>query len=64
MAKQKVSKHDEYVEKVKEFAVYVDSEIRTVGIYATNEDATIANKSFALKKLKSLYRYHIQMVVK
>lgn len=61
---EKISKHDEYVEKVKQFAVYVDSDIKTVGIYATNEDAARANRDHALKKLKNLYNYKIQMVIK
>lgn len=60
----KILKEDECVERVQKFAVYVDKELRTVGIYATNEDALQAEKSSALKKLKSLYNYHIQMVIK
>lgn len=61
---KKISKHDEYVEAVEKFAVYVNTSEKTVGIYATFEDAEIANKSKALKKLKNTYHYHIQMVIK
>lgn len=55
---------EEYIEKVKEFASYVDQKEKVVGIYATNEDALIAEKSFALKKLRNLYKFKIQMVIK
>lgn len=61
---EKISKHDEYVEKVKEFAVYVDSDIKTVGIYATMEDCEKADKNVYLKKLKNTFKYKIQMVIK
>lgn len=64
MVKEKTSKRDEYLERVKSFAAYVDSNENVVGIYATNEDCLIANKSIALKKLQSLFNYKIQMVIK
>lgn len=60
----KILKEDEYVGRVQKFAVYVDKELRTVGIYATNEDALVANRSKALKKLVNTYKYHVQMVIK
>ena len=56
MAKKR-SKHDEYVEEVETFAAYVNRETMTIGIYATAEDALVANYSTALKRLKGFDRY-------
>ncbi len=61
---EKISKHDEYLQAVEKFAVYVNTELKTVGIYATVEDSLRANKSKALKKLKTLFKYNVQMVIK
>ena len=55
---------DEYTEKVLEFAAYINHNEKVVGIYATNEECVIAESSFALKKLRNLYKYRIQMVIK
>ena len=63
MAKQKVSKHDEYLEKVQEFARYVDTKEKIVGINSDYKNSKIANDSFALKKLRKLYGYKIQMCI-
>jgi len=59
-----ISKHDEYLEAVKEFAVYVNHEEKIVGIYSTNKDSLKANNSLALKKLIRNEGYKIQMVIK
>ena len=64
MTKKKTSKHDECVEKVKEIAVYVDSNTKTVGIFCVLEDMITAEKNIYLKKLKNLYKYSVQMVIK
>lgn len=61
---EKTSKHDEYISKVEKFAVYVNSKEKVIGIYCTNEDSFIAQKSTALKKLRTLFNYKIQMVIK
>ncbi len=63
MAK-KISKHDEYVEEVEAFASYVNRETMIIGIYATAEDALVAERSIALKRLKGRWHYKIQMVIK
>ena len=59
-----ISKHDEYVALTERFAAYVDTEQKIVGVYSTTEDMIRANKSKALKKLRNVYSYHIQMVIK
>ena len=61
---KKTTKHDEYFGVVKTFAAYVDEENKTVGIFSTAEDMIKANKSKALKKLTTLFNYHVQMVIK
>lgn len=60
----KISKHDEYVEQVERFAAYVNTKEMTVGIYNTPDDMLHANKNTALKKLRNLFKYHIQTVIK
>lgn len=55
---------DVYCDQVAEFAAYLDKKEKIVGIYATNEDSLVAERSLALKKLKNLYGYKIQMVIK
>ena len=64
MSKNEETKHDKYVEEVEKFAVYVNTESKTIGIFATIEDMLKADKNFHLKKLKGLYKYHVQMVIK
>lgn len=61
---KKISKQDEYLEEVQKFAAYTNREEHTIGIYATPEDALVAEKSFALNKLKNLFKWRIQMVIK
>lgn len=58
------SKHDEYLSTVEKFAAYANSKEKIIGIYATNEDMLKAEKSPALKKLRKLFNYKIQMVIK
>jgi len=64
MAKVKISKRDQYIEIVKKFAAYVDSEEDVAGVYATIDDARIANSSLALKKLRNTFKFKVQMVIK
>ena len=60
----KQSKQEEYLEEVQKFAAYVNHDEGVIGVYATAEDALVAEKSFALKKLASLFKWKIQMVIK
>ena len=60
----KISKKDEYLDKVSRFAAYVNIDDKTVGIYATHDDCLKAEKSHALKKLRFTYGFKIQMVIK
>lgn len=62
--KNKESKHDEYVGEAKKIAAYVNSQEKVIGVYCTNEDMLKAEKNFAIKKLKTLFNYKIQMVIK
>lgn len=60
----KISKHDEYYEKVAKFAAEIDTELKVVYIYSTPEDCLKAEKSLALRKLKNSFKYSIQMRIK
>lgn len=62
--KTKISKHDEYYERVEKFAAEIDDEKKVIYIYSTVEDCKRAEKSLALKKLKTLFKYSIQMRIK
>ncbi len=64
MTKNKATALDNYIEQVESFAVYVDKKNKIVGIYNTLNDCTIAETSYALKRLKNLYKFRIQMVSK
>lgn len=61
---QVVSKEQEYLEAIHKFAAYVNHDEMVIGIFATVEDSLVANKSKALKKLQSLFKWKIQMVIK
>ena len=61
---RKDSKLEDYLDRVEKFAVYVDRKERIIEINSRREDLLTANKSYALKKLKNLYKYKIKMVIK
>ena len=61
---EKISKHDEYVESAKRHVAYIDTVEKIIGVFATPEDCLKAEKNLAIKKLKNLFKYHIQMVIK
>jgi ABC-type Fe3+-citrate transport system substrate-binding protein len=64
MGKVKDAKHDEYVEIAKKIVAYVNPKELIIGVYADVDDMKKANNNLAVKKLKNLYRYKIQMVIK
>jgi isopropylmalate/homocitrate/citramalate synthase len=64
MGKEKDTKHEEYVELAKKVVAYVHPADLIIGVYCDVEDMKRANNNFAVKKLKNLYRYKIQMVIK
>ena len=49
---EKISKHDEYLQKVEKHAAYVDAENKIIGIYATITDSLKLKKVLLLKNLK------------
>jgi len=61
---KKTSKHDEYLQEVEKFSAYVNTKEKIIGIYSTIEDCKIAEKSVALKKMRNIFKYKIQMVIK
>lgn len=62
--KQKATKEYQYIETVESFAAYVNHNEKVIGIYCTNEDMVKANRSRALKSLKTRYKWKVQMVIK
>ena len=61
---KKSIKHDEYVELAKQVVAYVNPKELIIGVYCDNNDMKKANKNLSVKKLKTLYNYKIQMVIK
>ena len=64
MSKKEISVHDKSVELAKLVVAYVDTKELTIGVYCTIEDMLKANKNRAVRKLTTLYKYKIQMVIK
>jgi hypothetical protein len=62
----KKNEKEELVEIVKnqKWCPYVNTTLKQVGLYATNEDMLLANKSKKLKKLVKKFGYSVQTVIK
>lgn len=63
MAKDKITKEDSCIAQVQQFASYVNKDEKTIGIYTGMDNARVAEASVHLKRLKSKWKYVIQMVI-
>ena len=63
---EKQTKQDQYIGELKEkpWISSVDTKEKVVGVFSDTEDMIKANSSKALKKMRNLYKYHIQIVIR
>ena len=63
---EKKTKKEEYIFEVKKFPflAYVDEKENIIGIFSDIDSMLSANKNLALKKLRKLYKFNVQMVIR